>query len=122
MASGKVISVVYKFYCSTYAIEIDHGSFVARYGEILLEPARSLKLNSTVRAGQVIGAVGQLDCYNKPMLHLEIYSGEASGALTDRSNPPYQRRADLLDCTPYLDKARVGLATNMDGTIQTTTK
>lgn len=117
MAKGKVISVVYRFYCSTYAIEIDHGTFIARYGEILLEPAKSLKLNSEVRAGQMIGAVGQLDCYHQSMLHIETYRGDASGSLTNRSNTPYQRRSDLIDCTPFLDKARVGISTNVDGSI-----
>jgi murein DD-endopeptidase MepM/ murein hydrolase activator NlpD len=33
MADGKVIQV-YPFYCETYAIEVDHGNFIARYGEV----------------------------------------------------------------------------------------
>ena len=44
------------------------------------------------------------------MLHLELYSGELSGSLTQRSNRSYlhipsgnfQRRGDLMDCTPFL--------------------
>ena len=39
------------------------------------------------------------------MLHLELYSGKATGALTVRGNKPYQRLADLIDPTPILDKA-----------------
>ena len=41
------------------------------------------------------------------MLHFEMYDNSATGRLTDRHNPPYQRRADLMDPTPYLDAARL---------------
>ncbi len=33
-----------------------------------------------------------------------MYSGKRTGSLTDRSNPPFKRRADLMDPTAYLDK------------------
>jgi hypothetical protein len=40
------------------------------------------------------------------MLHLELYSGDKTGPLTDRGNQPYMRRTDLIDPTPILDEAK----------------
>jgi hypothetical protein len=48
------------------------------------------------------------------MLHFEMYDNSATGPLTNRRNPPFQRRSDLIDPTPYLDAAR------MDGGDQAT--
>jgi len=45
------------------------------------------------------------------MLHLELYKGTAFGRLTNRKNRPYQRRSDLINPTPYLDKAKIGTTT-----------
>lgn len=117
MAQGTVIREVYDFYCSTYALEIDHGTFVARYGEILRTPASQFKVGDEVRPGQMIGAVGQLDCYHISMLHMEIYAGGFDGALTTNQGS-FRRRADLVDASPYLDAAKVGLAQNADGTVK----
>ena len=50
-------------------------------------------------AGQVIAAVGQMHTVKQSMLHFELYSGAAGGQLTDRDQPPYLRRADLMDPT-----------------------
>lgn len=116
MRPGRVIRTVYAFYCSTYALEIDHGKFVARYGEIQRSPARMLGLGDSVRAGQLVGAVGQLDCYSRSMLHLEIYAGGFAGALT-QGGIPFFRRPDVVDPAPYLDKAYVAIACNADGTV-----
>jgi murein DD-endopeptidase MepM/ murein hydrolase activator NlpD len=94
----------YAFYLGTYALEIKHTDFVARYGE-LSKAATNVKKGATVKKGQLIGYVGELKGLNMSMLHLELYSGKASGPLTVRGNKPYQRRADLIDPTPILDKA-----------------
>ncbi len=59
---------------------------------------------NSVARGQVIAFVGKLES-GSSMLHFEMYAGTASGSLTVRGNPPYQRRSDLLDPTPYLDQA-----------------
>jgi murein DD-endopeptidase MepM/ murein hydrolase activator NlpD len=107
MAQGKVITALYAFYGGTYAIEIDHGTFVARYGEIQKTTADKLKVGADVTPGQVIAAVGKLNNYHESMLHLELYAGTASGGLTVRGSLPYQRRADLFDPTTWLDAARV---------------
>lgn len=60
----------------------------------------------------MIGYVG-----NQPgadMLHLELFSGAASGDLTLSSknpkNAPYYRRSDLMDPTPVLDALRFSVA------------
>jgi murein DD-endopeptidase MepM/ murein hydrolase activator NlpD len=103
MDSGEVKNF-YSFYLGTYALEIKHPGFVARYGEIS-KTATGIKKGSIVKKGQLIGYVGELKGLNMSMLHLELYSGTASGPLTVRGNKPYQRRADLIDPTLILDKA-----------------
>lgn len=94
----------YAFYLGTYALEITHADFVARYGE-LSKAAPNIKKGAKVKKGQLIGYVGELKGLNMSMLHLELYSGKATGPLTVRGNKPYQRRADLIDPTSILDKA-----------------
>ena len=103
MDDGEVGSF-YAFYLGTYALEIKHSDFIARYGE-LSKAATNIKKGAKVKKGQLIGYVGELKGLNMSMLHLELYSGKASGPLTVRGNKPYQRRADLIDPTPILDKA-----------------
>ena len=106
MDDGKIIRF-YEFYLGTYALEVDHGGFIARYGEIS-RVALGIQKNSIVKKGQIIAHVGELKFKSGTklsMLHLEMYSGKAKGSLTNRSNKPYQRRSDLVDPTPFLDKA-----------------
>jgi murein DD-endopeptidase MepM/ murein hydrolase activator NlpD len=97
---GTVSRGPYYFYHGTYAVEVDHGGFVARYSEIK-GMASGLRVGSQVSAGQLLAYVGKM--YTSSMLHFELYQGTASGGLTQRNHPPYQRRSDLLDPTPYLD-------------------
>jgi len=104
MKDGKVLRH-YSFYLGTYALEIDHGDMVIRYGEIS-RVADSIKTGVSVKRGQIIAYVGELvfKSGNKmSMLHLEAYKGTGSGALTVRSAKPYQRRSDLFDPTALLD-------------------
>ena len=104
VADGEVIRNPYYFYSGTYALEVRHtGGFVVRYGEISTA-AQGVSAGGSVTRGQVIAFVGKLES-GSSMLHFEMYAGTASGALTVRGNPPYQRRSDLLDPTPYLDQA-----------------
>lgn len=104
VADGEVIRNPYYFYSGTYALEVRHtGGFVVRYGEISTA-AQGVSAGSSVARGQVIAFVGKLES-GSSMLHFEMYAGTASGSLTVRGNPPYQRRSDLLDPTPYLDQA-----------------
>ncbi len=103
VADGQVLAY-YPFYSGTNALEVHHSAgFVVRYGEIS-RLASGLRVGSDVRRGQVIAAVGRLNS-GSSMLHFEMYSGSLSGALTVRSNPPYQRRSDLNDPTGSLDNA-----------------
>ena len=112
VANGTVINGPYSFYCETYALEVDHGSFVVRYGEI--QSYTPVKKGDRVAAGQRIAQVGHLVGISVPsdMLHIEMYDGSASGALTVKGagsakrndGVPFQRRSDLIDPTPYLNQ------------------
>lgn len=112
MADGKVVRA-YPFYWKTWAIEVDHGDFIARYGEVApLGPKAAKALEGKqVSRGEQIGEIGQLiqpsgKKYKHTMLHLELYSTSRSPK-TDPltiTRAPYQRRSDLVDPTPTLDK------------------
>ena len=104
MEDGVIVRPPYKFFLDTWAIEVQHGAFLARYCEI----DRKTEVKSgCVRKGQVIAYVG-----NQPggdMLHLELFKGTESGDLTTArtaKNAPYYRRKDLMDPTPILDSLR----------------
>ena len=106
MADGLVIQS-YLFYGGTHVIEVNHGTFIARYGEIA-EESISIKDKEEIKRGQIIGKVGQLKGLDISMLHLEMYgtteSPEKSG-LTQRHSEPFQRRTDLIDPTESIDQA-----------------
>lgn len=110
MADGKVIQPSYPFYSGTWALEVDHGTFVARYGEIGAGsvPAALDKAGAVVSRGERIASVGRLES-GSSMLHLELYSGAETGKLTVRGNAPFQRRSDLLDPTAFLDSSTLDL-------------
>jgi hypothetical protein len=105
MDDGVVIQNLYHFYEGSYALEIQHPGFVARYAEIGPKIPQGLTRGARVKRGQLIGQVGKMNGIINTMLHLEIYAGTASGQLTVQGNPPYKRRSDLLDPTPILDLA-----------------
>lgn len=98
---GKVTYGPYLFYRGTYAIEftLDSGK-VVRYCEIE-KVASGVTVGTVLEEGSLIAYVGKM--YVSSMLHFELYEGTGAGSLTVRSNPPYQRRSDLLDPTDYLD-------------------
>lgn len=106
VADGKIVRGPYAFYRGTYAIEVEHTNFVVRYCEIK-GTAKGLKRGSGVTRGQEIATVGRM--FHSSMLHLEMYKGTSSGRLTNRHNPPYQRRSDLVNPTAYLDKWKSNL-------------
>ena len=110
MEDGVVIRGPYGFFLEVSAIEIRHRRFIARYCEI--DPHTEVKNGDPVKEGQVIGYIG-----NQPgadMLHLELFSGAASGDLSLNSknpkNAPYYRRSDMMDPTPVLDGLRFSVA------------
>ncbi|AKT42605.1 peptidoglycan-binding protein [Chondromyces crocatus] len=117
IANGEVTLGPYYFYANTYAIEVNHGDFVARYGEV--QKDSPVRKGDKVKAGQRIARVGHLVgiSVKSDMLHLELYKGTASGALTVKgaasakspAGLPYQRRKDLMDPTPLLAQWRKNL-------------
>jgi murein DD-endopeptidase MepM/ murein hydrolase activator NlpD len=111
-----VILQCYAFYWGTDVVEVDHGDFIVRYGEVApRSPREQKKLKGMeIKRGDVIGKIGQLiqpngKKYKDTMLHFELYSSNLSplslnNGLTDKKRKPYQRRADLVDPTATLDK------------------
>ncbi len=100
MEDGLVLLGPYEFFRQTYALEVRHGQFVARYCE--LDPHTEVTAGDQVKEGQVIGYIG-----NQPgldMLHIEFFDGTLTGNLTDKRNPPYERRKDVFNGTELLDK------------------
>jgi murein DD-endopeptidase MepM/ murein hydrolase activator NlpD len=116
ITAGKVTLGPYPFYQGTYAMEIDHGSFLARYGEI--QQATFVKQGDQVEAGQRIAKVGNLIGITNSMLHLELYDKSATGPLTVKGKQtartsggmPYMRRRDLMDPTSKLNEWQNNLA------------
>ena len=112
MADGVVINV-YPFYCKTYAIEVNHGTFIARYGEVdPHKPNIFVKSGQQVKRGDSLGKVGHLVGIKVPsdMLHLELYATTENPkitGLTQETHAPYQRRGDLFDPTPSIDIAEM---------------
>ena len=112
MADGVVTRGPYAFYRGTFALEIDHGSFLARYGEI--QAKTEVTAGAIVRAGQRIARVGHLVGIQVPsdMLHFELYDKSLSGPLTVaiesasavRIGVPFMRRKDLIDPTLKLNQ------------------
>lgn len=98
---GVITRGPYPFTTNVFAVEVKHSSFTVRYGEIS-GLAKGLKRGSTIKEGQLIAYVGKMK--KESMLHFEMYSGKAVGPLSQKNNPPYMRRKDLIDPTPYLDK------------------
>lgn len=106
MADGVVIQS-YGFYDETDVIEIDHGDFIVRYGEV--DPKQKfVKRGDRVKRGQKIAEVGLLVSLNKSMLHLEMYASNNSPLkkpLTQKTLNPFQRRDDLMDPTSSIDQS-----------------
>jgi murein DD-endopeptidase MepM/ murein hydrolase activator NlpD len=108
VADGKVTLGPYPFYQGTFAMEIDHGAFLARYGEI--QQTTFVHQGDHVTAGQPIAKVGNLIGITNSMLHFELYDKSATGPLTVKNNQtartatnvPYMRRKDLIDPTEKL--------------------
>jgi murein DD-endopeptidase MepM/ murein hydrolase activator NlpD len=97
---------VYEFYGKADAIEVNHGVHgIVRYGEVDALPG--ITEGMLVSAGTQIATVAQLVGLGNihPMLHFELYSGKATGKLTQGGNA-YRRRSDLVDPTSFLDKLR----------------
>jgi murein DD-endopeptidase MepM/ murein hydrolase activator NlpD len=97
---------------TTYAIEVAHDYYTARYCEISQRLADGLSARRFVSEGQVIGAVGEQ--VGNSMLHFELFQDAwRRDDLTQRSHHTkyryvlqndYERRDDLLNPTSLLDR------------------
>jgi murein DD-endopeptidase MepM/ murein hydrolase activator NlpD len=111
IADGTVVEEPHLFYAGTDSVVIDHGDFVARYGEVQHGSALVHK-GAKVKACQPIAKVGKLDGLTVSMLHLELYDKSAQGPLTvnasvGKKTPdgrPFMRRKDLIDPTAKLNE------------------
>ncbi|HYX33297.1 MAG TPA: M23 family metallopeptidase [Oligoflexus sp.] len=101
VGDGEIIDF-YEFYLGTYALVIDHGDFIVRYGEVTQNLAPGIRVGVRVQRGQGIAYVGRLIGLDQDMLHFERFAGWAQGPLTVYDDSPYQRRQDLVDPTADL--------------------
>jgi RHS repeat-associated protein len=103
---GVVASDAKPFYSGTFAAEVKNSDgTVLRYGEIGPNLAGGLKPGSPIAPGQQLGNLQPNNKDGNSMLHLEEYKGTESGPLTQKDNgSTSQRRSDLKDVTPLLDK------------------
>lgn len=115
ITDGEVVGGSRPFYSGTNELRIDHGSFVARYGEI--HPTALVGQGERVKAGQPIAKVGDLVDIVESMLHLELYDGSAHGELSVAASEsrvvngmPTLRRRDLMDPTSHLNRWKANLA------------
>lgn len=117
ITDGVVTEGPYAFYLETFALEVDHGDFLARYGEV--QKSTMVKKGDRIKRGQPIAKVGKLKGLNVTMLHLELYDKSASGQLTvigagskkRADGVPFMRRKDLIDPTPLLNDWKDNLPT-----------
>jgi murein DD-endopeptidase MepM/ murein hydrolase activator NlpD len=95
---------------TTWAVDVAHDRFTARYGEISREMPAGIVAGADVAEGQVIATVG-VQC-GGTMLHFELFDDPVRlDSLTDKSphsylyvpKRNYERRNDLLDPTALLD-------------------
>ncbi len=100
IADGTLVRDEYYFYEGTNAVEVRHGSFLVRYGEI---KQGSYIGGRTVRKGEPICKVGRLNS-GSSMLHFELYSNGASSASLSSDRGPYKRRSDVINASAYLDQ------------------
>lgn len=117
ITDGTVVRGPVPFYAGTYSVEIDHGDFLARYGEVQGEAF--VRQGDHVKAGQPIAKVGRLVGISVPsaMLHLELYDKSAHGPLTvpaaqsarTKDGRPFLRRKDLIDPQPRLEQWKAKL-------------
>jgi len=113
VARGLILRSPYKFYRAknhvwTYALEVKHTKgYIVRYTEVA-RCAEGIETGVSVEEGQTIAYVGAA-----LMLHFELYKGTEHGPLTDRSRTGFQRRADLLDPTKFIDSLRQELYSQM---------
>jgi hypothetical protein len=70
IGDGTVTRGPYPFYRQTFALEVDHGDFLARYGEI--QAKTTVKEGDTVLAGEQIATVGTLGRCSSPKRYVAL--------------------------------------------------
>ena len=120
MADGVVTRGPYPFYLRTFAVEVDHGPFLVRYGELAPDATPPVTEGDAVSQGDLVGRVGILKHANgrrldvpSMMLHVEMYDKTQTGGLTRAigtsarwtNGKPFYRRRDLIDPTGLLKRA-----------------
>lgn len=101
------------FYEGTDEVTIHHiipdgREFIIRYGE--LDPESILvKKGDKVTQNQELGKTGKMNGISRFMVHFEQYTGSEgfeveTKSLTDKSNPPFKRRKDLIDSLELLQE------------------
>jgi hypothetical protein len=112
ITSGYVLKGNYYFYAGTYAVDIDHGGYIVRYGG--LSKKAFVETGDYVNAGQVIGEVGDMKNVTASQLHIELFDKSAEGPLNvgvqasalDANGIAFHRRKDLQDPTGLLDRLK----------------
>jgi murein DD-endopeptidase MepM/ murein hydrolase activator NlpD len=102
ITDGVIIRKPYHFYRGSYAVEVNHGSFTIRYGEI---KPNKFNAGDTIKAGEELGTIMKMKGINNTMLHLEMYSNDTFGSLSNGSSP-YRRRSDLMNPTTFINSLR----------------
>lgn len=102
---GVVVRGLYDFYLMTYAVDVKHPNFVARYGEVSGKRAVKAATGDRLAMGETVAHMGQcVPRIRPPMLHFEMYRGTLSGPLSTPGANKYGRRRDLINPTPYVQQ------------------
>ena len=96
---------------TTWAMDVAHERFMARYGEISPNLPAGIRVGMDVEEGQTIATVG-IQCGGS-MLHFELFDDPGRMSYLTEPDPKkylyvaqghYERRNDLLDPTFLLDR------------------
>ena len=115
ITNGNVLKGQYYFYAGTYAVDVDHGDYIIRYGG--LSKRSFVETGDYVNAGQVIGEVGDMKNVTASQLHIEKYDKSVEGSLNvgaqasalNSNDLPFYRRKDLKDPTDFLEELKGNL-------------
>lgn len=104
---GVLVHEEHYFYDNTYYVTYQHGPYLIRYGEIMRGSSTRKKRGQTIKRGEPVAKVGQLiDKKGRRyghMLHFEMYANGSDHSTLRSSKNKFQRRADLMNPTKYLD-------------------
>jgi len=91
------------FYLGTGVVEVQTPQFVIRYGEIT--PKKGLVTGDKINKGDIIGTVKRCEGLAQAMLHLEMYTADATLPLTNTAGTsPFKRTHGIVDPTALVLK------------------